>query len=126
MVWQNGVSSKRETGLDCGADRFDGADFGRNGYGGQETDRMQLHNPSLRMFKTSVKVNCTAILLGLLESEPFGHEKGTFTGARRIGHFEPAHQGTLFLDEIGNVPIGIGIAVQAFARLARAGVRAFG
>ena len=54
-----------------------------------------------------MKVNCAAIPASLLESELFGHEKGSFTGAvaQKIGRFELAHQGTLFLDEIGEMPL---------------------
>ena len=54
-----------------------------------------------------VKVNCAAIPASLLESELFGHEKGSFTGAvaQKIGRFELAHHGTLFLDEIGEMPL---------------------
>src|SRR5580700_11062082 len=54
-----------------------------------------------------VKVNCAAIPAALLESELFGYEKGSFTGAvaQKIGRFELAHKGTLFLDEIGEMPL---------------------
>lgn len=54
-----------------------------------------------------VKVNCAALPTNLIESELFGHEKGSFTGAhdRRIGKFELANNGTLFLDEIGEMPL---------------------
>jgi formate hydrogenlyase transcriptional activator len=54
-----------------------------------------------------VKLTCPAIPAGLLESELFGHERGTYTGAllQRIGRFQLANQGTLFLDEIGDLPI---------------------
>jgi DNA-binding NtrC family response regulator len=58
-----------------------------------------------------VAVNCGALNENLLESELFGHEKGSYTGAdrKRIGRFELAHQGTLFLDEIGDVPMSMQI-----------------
>src|ERR1700694_4432082 len=62
-----------------------------------------IHNLSARCDRTFVKVNCSAIPLGLLESELFGHERGAFTGAiaQKVGRFELAHKGTLFLDEVG-------------------------
>ncbi|MDB5141848.1 MAG: response regulator [Mucilaginibacter sp.] len=68
-----------------------------------------LHALSPRKHKPLIKVNCAAIPISLVESELFGHEKGSFTGAidRRIGKFELAHGGTLFLDEIGELPIEI-------------------
>jgi formate hydrogenlyase transcriptional activator len=65
-----------------------------------------IHQLSGRRDHAFVTVNCAAIPLGLLESELFGHERGSFTGAiaQRIGRFELAHKGTLFLDEIGDIP----------------------
>ncbi|MEJ2586906.1 MAG: sigma 54-interacting transcriptional regulator, partial [Deltaproteobacteria bacterium] len=62
---------------------------------------------SLRKDHLFVKVNCAALVPTLIESELFGHAKGSFTGAgsRRIGRFEMADGGTVFLDEIGDLPI---------------------
>ena len=64
-------------------------------------DRSPRHNMAF------IKVNCSAIPAGLLESELFGHEKGAFTGAhaRKVGRLELAHRGTLFLDEVGDIPL---------------------
>lgn len=74
---------------------------------GKELIARAIHQLSRRTDHTFVKLNCSAIPLGLLESELFGHEKGAFTGAiaQKIGRLELAHQGTLFLDEIGDLPL---------------------
>lgn len=74
---------------------------------GKELIARSVHNSSNRKNKIMVKVNCAALPPHLIESELFGHEKGSFTGAyeRRIGKFELAHEGTLFLDEIGELPL---------------------
>jgi len=73
---------------------------------GKELIARALHNTSSRKKKMMVKVNCAALPANLIESELFGHERGSFTGAteRRIGKFELANNSTLFLDEIGELP----------------------
>jgi sigma-54 specific flagellar transcriptional regulator A len=73
---------------------------------GKEMVARAIHAESRRSAKSYVAVNCGAIPRELLESELFGHEKGSFTGAiaQRRGRFEEAHDGTLFLDEIGDMP----------------------
>ncbi|HET7002838.1 MAG TPA: sigma 54-interacting transcriptional regulator, partial [Puia sp.] len=72
---------------------------------GKELIATAIHNSSSRKKNLLVKINCAAMPAHLVESELFGHEKGSFTGAheRRIGKFELANKGTLFLDEIGEV-----------------------
>ena len=74
---------------------------------GKELFARALHNLSQRNSRPLVKVNCAALPSNLIESELFGHEKGSFTGAtaRRIGRFELAHEGTIFLDEIAELPL---------------------
>jgi DNA-binding NtrC family response regulator len=74
---------------------------------GKEVMARYVHSKSLRADKPFVSVNCAAIPEALLESELFGHEKGSFTGAvaRRIGKFEEASGGTLLLDEISEMDL---------------------
>lgn len=74
---------------------------------GKEVFAKAIHNASNRANQRLVNVNCGAIPEGLLESELFGHEKGSFTGATdvRKGYFEIADKGTLFLDEIGEMSL---------------------
>jgi len=74
---------------------------------GKELFARALHNLSSRKQRTLIKINCAALPAPLIESELFGHEKGSFTGAteRRIGKFELAEGGTIFLDEIGELPL---------------------
>jgi len=74
---------------------------------GKELIARALHDQSPRRDRPMVKLNCSAISAGLVESELFGHIKGAFTGAsdRRIGRFELADGGTLFLDEVSELPL---------------------
>lgn len=74
---------------------------------GKELLARAIHNNSSRNNKPLIKVNCSAIPRELIESELFGHKKGSFTGAinDKIGKFELADGGTLFLDEIGDLPL---------------------
>jgi two-component system, NtrC family, response regulator HydG len=74
---------------------------------GKEKIAHSVHELSDRKDQPNVIVNCAALPLSLIESELFGHEKGSFTGAntQRIGKFEQANNGTIFLDEIGELPL---------------------
>jgi transcriptional regulator with GAF, ATPase, and Fis domain len=76
---------------------------------GKELLAQALHDHSPRAGKAFVKLHCTALSPGLLESELFGHVKGAFTGAHRdkVGRFELADKGTLFLDEIGDISLEV-------------------
>jgi two-component system response regulator AtoC len=78
---------------------------------GKEMVAHAIHINSPREHKPFVRVNCAALAPGILESELFGHEKGSFTGAlaRRPGRFELADGGTLFLDEVGDLPMEVQI-----------------
>src|SRR5438105_505561 len=83
---------------------------------GKELVAAAIHGASARRDRPFIRVNCAAIPRDLVESEMFGHEKGSFTGAtdRRIGRFELAHPGTLLLDEVGD------LGPEAQAKLLRA------
>jgi formate hydrogenlyase transcriptional activator len=74
---------------------------------GKELIARAIHELSPRHEHGFVRLNCSAIPSGLLESELFGHERGAFTGAiaQKIGRLELAHQGTFFLDEVGDLPL---------------------
>jgi DNA-binding NtrC family response regulator len=80
---------------------------------GKELIAKAIHAGSLRRERPLVVVNCGAIPEGILESELFGHEKGSFTGAigTRKGYFEIADAGTIFLDEIGEMPLATQVKI---------------
>lgn len=76
---------------------------------GKELVASAIHRRSLRSSKTYLPLDCASIPAEILESELFGHERGSFTGAqgRKLGKFELANGGTLFLDEIGELPLAL-------------------
>jgi two-component system nitrogen regulation response regulator NtrX len=80
--------------------------MGENGTG-KELVARSIHHLSLRSHKDIVEVNCAAIPEELIESELFGHEKGSFTGAteKKRGKFDLAHEGTIFLDEVADMSL---------------------
>lgn len=80
--------------------------IGESGVGKEFIPKI-IHSLSNRKYNTYIAVNCGAIPVGTIDSELFGHEKGSFTGAStlRKGYFEVANGGTIFLDEIGELPL---------------------
>jgi two-component system NtrC family response regulator len=95
---------------------------------GKEMAARALHQGSSRKEGPFVAINCSAIPETLLESELFGHEKGSFTGAhaQRKGRLESADKGTLFLDEIGDIPLPLQVKLLRFLqeqRIERVGGR---
>ncbi len=81
--------------------------YGESGVG-KEAFSQIIHSLSARKHNPFIAVNCGAIPEGTIDSELFGHEKGSFTGAMdsRKGYFETVNGGTIFLDEIGEMPLG--------------------
>jgi len=95
---------------------------------GKEMAARAIHQRSARKDGPFVAINCSAIPATLMESELFGHEKGSFTGAhlQRKGRIETAHGGTLFLDEIGEIPLALQVNLLRFLqeqRIERVGGR---
>jgi len=83
---------------------------------GKELAAQAIHQASSRAEGPFVAVNCGAIPAALIQSELFGHEKGSFTGAykRQLGHIEAANGGTIFLDEIGDLPLALQVNLLRF------------
>ncbi|HUK47266.1 MAG TPA: sigma-54 dependent transcriptional regulator [Terriglobales bacterium] len=116
IVWSGEVMKKIMTQLDrVAASETRVCILGETGTG-KELVARTIHEKSPRASGPFVALNCAAVPAELIESELFGHEKGSFTGAaaRHIGKFEQAGHGTLFLDEIGDMPL------QMQAKLLRA------
>jgi two-component system nitrogen regulation response regulator NtrX len=109
IVWSGGAMKQVMMQIDrVAASESRVCIYGETGTG-KELAARTLHEKSQRANGPFVTLNCAAVPAELIESELFGHEKGSFTGAanRHIGKFEQAHHGTLFLDEIGDMPLAM-------------------
>src|SRR5579885_910464 len=107
IVWTSEVMKKIMTQVDrVAASESRVCILGETGTG-KELVARTLHERSARASGPFVTLNCAAVPAELIESELFGHEKGSFTGAaaRHLGKFEQAEHGTIFLDEIGDMPL---------------------
>jgi len=107
IVWQGGAMRRVMAQLErVAASETRVCILGETGTG-KELVARTLHERSARASGPFVALNCAAVPAELIESELFGHEKGSFTGAaaRHVGKFEQAEHGTLFLDEIGDMPL---------------------
>jgi DNA-binding NtrC family response regulator len=107
LVWQGEVMSRLMTQIErVAASETRVCILGETGTG-KELVARTLHQKSRRSSGPFITLNCAAVPAELIESELFGHEKGSFTGAaaRHFGKFEQASGGTLFLDEIGDMPL---------------------
>ena len=107
MVWRSAVMQTVMAKVDrVAASETRVCILGETGTG-KELVARTVHDKSPRRNGPFVTLNCAAVPAELIESELFGHEKGSFTGAasRHLGKFEQAHGGTLFLDEIGDMPV---------------------
>ena len=109
LVWQGEVMSRLMTQIErVAASETRVCILGETGTG-KELVARTLHQKSPRAGEPFIALNCAAVPAELIESELFGHEKGSFTGAaaRHVGKFEQANGGTLFLDEIGDMPLAM-------------------
>jgi two-component system, NtrC family, nitrogen regulation response regulator NtrX len=109
IVWQGAAMKKVMAQVDrVAASETRVCILGETGTG-KELVARTIHERSARSSETFVTLNCAAVPAELIESELFGHEKGSFTGAagRHIGKFEQADHGTIFLDEIGDMPLAM-------------------
>ena len=109
IVWQGAAMQRVMAQLDrVAASETRVCILGETGTG-KELVARTIHERSARAGGAFVTLNCAAVPAELIESELFGHEKGSFTGAagRHIGKFEQADHGTIFLDEIGDMPLAM-------------------